>query len=123
VAEDLFETHLYRCGSTRTLFVTGELDVATGPVFESAVDGALDGQGGELSLDLSALEFMDSTGAQAFMRAHDKAVSLGSRLVILSPTRPVRRVLELMGLDRVIDVKDGAPPRRGRAATRRVRGL
>lgn len=46
------------------------------------------------------------------MHAHDKAVSLGSRLVILSPTGALRRVLELMGLDRVMDIKDGAPPPR-----------
>ena len=114
MAEDLLRTNLYRYGSTRTLFVTGELDVATGPVFEGAVAGALDGQDGELALDLSALQFMDSTGAKSLMCAHDKAVSLGTRLVILSPTRPVRRVLELMGLDRVIDVKDGATPPRKR---------
>lgn len=110
MAEDLLRTNLYRYGSRRTLFVTGELDVATTQTLEGAVDGALDGQVGELGLDLSGLEFIDSTGAQAVMRAHDNAVSLGARLVILSPTRPVRRVLELMGLDRVINVKDGAPP-------------
>jgi anti-anti-sigma factor len=109
---DLLETHLCRNGSRRTLFVTGELDVATAPVLEGAVDGALDGHGGELCLDFSGLKFMDSTGALAVMHAHDKAVSLGGRLVILSPARVVRRVLELMGLDRVVDISDGAPPPR-----------
>lgn len=113
MAEDLLRTNLYRYGSTRTLFVTGDLDVATTHSLEGAVDGALDGEDGELALDLSALVFMDSTGARAIMHARDKAASVGSRLVILSPRRPVRRVLELMGLDRVIDIKDGAtPPRR-----------
>ena len=109
---DLLKIHLYRYGSRRTLFVTGELDVATAPALEGAVDGALDGQRGELCLDFSGLRFMDSTGAGAVMHAHNKAVSLGSRLVILSPAPVVRRVLELMGLDRVMDIKDGAPPPR-----------
>lgn len=111
VAEDLLRTNLYGYGSTRTLFVTGELDVATASVLESAVDGALDGQGDELCLDLGGIEFMDSSGARAIVHAHDKAGSLGSRLVILSPAPAVRRVLDLMGLDRVMDIKDGVPPR------------
>ena len=108
VAEDLLQTNLYRYGSTRTLFVTGELDVATAPALEGAVDGALDGQPGELCLDFSGLKFMDSTGARAVIHAHDKAVSLGTRLVIFSPAPVVRRVLELMGLDRIMDIEDGA---------------
>ena len=112
MAVDLLATRLYRYGSRRTLFVTGELDVATAPALEGAVDGALDGQDGELCLDLSGLKFMDSSGAQAVIHAHHKAVSLGTRLVILSPAPVVRRVLELLGLDGVMDIKDGAPPPR-----------
>lgn len=113
VAVDLLATHLYRRGSRRTLSVTGELDVATAAALEGAVDGALDGQDGELCLEFSGLEFMDSTGARAVVHAYDKAVTLGTRLVILSPRPVVRRVLELMGLDRLMDIKDSAPsPRR-----------
>ena len=113
VAEDLLTANLYRYRATRTLCVTGELDVATASVLEGAVDGALDGQGGDLRLDLGDLDFMDSSGARAIMHAHDKAASLGSRLVILSPTPVVRRVLELMGVDHVVDIKDAAPQPRG----------
>lgn len=109
MAEDLLETHLYRYGPRRTLFVTGELDVATTSVFEGAVDRALDGRGDELSLDFSGLTFIDSTGARAVVHAHTRATSLGRRVVILSPTRAVRRVLDIMGLDEVVDIKDGAP--------------
>ena len=112
MAEDLLRINLYRHGSTRTLFLTGELDVASASALEGAVDGALDGQGDELCLDLAGLDFMDSSGARAIMHAHDKSVSLGSRLVVLSPAPLVRRVLELMGVDRVVDVKDGARSRR-----------
>ena len=107
MAEDLLNANLYRYGSTRTLFVTGELDVATAPILEGAVDGAIDGQGDAFSIDLSGLVFIDSSGARAIVHAQEKAASLGSRLVLLSPTPAVRRVLELMGLDQIVDIKDG----------------
>jgi anti-anti-sigma factor len=111
MAEDLLATSLYRDGSKRTLVVTGELDVATAPLFEDALNGALDGQGGEFCLDLSGLTFMDSTGARAIVRANNAAELLSSRLVILSPTPIVRRVFGLMGLDQVVDIEEGAPAR------------
>src|SRR5437588_10376311 len=106
VAEDLLQISLYRYGSRRTVFVTGELDVATAPALESAVVGVLDGQDGELCLDFSGLTFIDSTGIRAVMQVHNKVASFGSRMIILSPTAPVRRVLEITGFDRVMDVRD-----------------
>jgi len=84
------------------------LDVASATAFERAVDGALDGPGGEFQLDFGALTFTESTGVRAVMQAHNEVASLGSRMVILSPTAPVLHVLEFMGLDQVMDVRDDA---------------
>ena len=108
VTVDALETRLYQNDRTRTLLVIGELDVATAPILEDAVDRAIDGQG-VFRLDLSGLTFMDSRGARAVMHAHNNVESLGKRLVVLSPTPVARRVLELMGLDQVMDIKDGEP--------------
>jgi anti-sigma B factor antagonist len=104
--EGLLRFRFARNGSTETLYVAGELDVATGPALERTVAGTLDGQGGEFRLDISALTFMDSTGADALLRVHKRVESLGRRLVVVSPTGTVRRVFELMGLYSVLDVQD-----------------
>jgi stage II sporulation protein AA (anti-sigma F factor antagonist) len=104
--EGLLHFRFARNGTAETLYVTGELDMATGPALERAVAGALDGQGGEFRLDVSALTFMDSTGANALMRVHERVESLGRRLIVVSPTGAVRRVFELMGLYGVLDVQD-----------------
>lgn len=104
--EELLRFRFARNGSGETLYLTGELDIATGPALERTVAGALDGQGGEFRLDISALTFMDSTGADALLRVHKRVESLGRRLVVVSPTGAVRRVFELMGLYGVLDVRD-----------------
>jgi stage II sporulation protein AA (anti-sigma F factor antagonist) len=106
MAEDLLQTQLDRNGSSSTLAVTGELDVASGPALEHAVARVLDGQGEDFRLDLSALTFMDSTGARSLVRVHHRLESLGRRLVLVSPTPPVRRVIELLGLEALIDVEE-----------------
>ena len=85
--------------------MTGELDVATAPALEHAVARALDGQGGEFHLDVGGMTFMDSTGARALLHLHHRITDLGRRLVIESPTKRVRLVLEILGLDQVLDVR------------------
>lgn len=103
MADDLLRCKLGHDG-TETLFVMGELDISTAPTLERAVRDALDGQGGEFRLDLSQLTFMDSTGANSLLHLHKRVDGLGRRLVVVSPTDAVRMVLEILGLDQVIDL-------------------
>jgi anti-sigma B factor antagonist len=110
MAEALLCTRLSRYGPVQTLYASGELDIASGPVLEHAVVQAVEGQGGEFHLDLGGLTFMDSSGAKALLSAHDRVESLGRRLVIVSPSGPVRRVLALMGLEQLLDVRAPAEP-------------
>ena len=106
MAEALLRFRLGQNGTAETLYVAGELDVASAPALEHAVTRALDGQGGAFRLDLRGLTFMDSTGARSLLHVHNRIEMLGRRLVVVAPTRAVCRVLELMGLDQVIDVEN-----------------
>jgi anti-anti-sigma factor len=47
---------------------------------------------------------MDSTGANSLFHLHKRVDGLGRRLVVVSPTDAVRMVLEILGLDQVIDI-------------------
>jgi anti-anti-sigma factor len=105
MADDLLRFRLSKNGTAETLFVAGELDMSSAPAFEQAVSQALDGQGQEFRLDMSGLMFMDSTGAKALMHVHEHVERLGRRLVVVSPTHGVRIVLDILGLDQVIDVQ------------------
>jgi anti-sigma B factor antagonist len=105
ISDDLLRFEFARDGTEETLYVTGELDVSTAPALEHAVARTLDGQGGEYHLDVGGMTFMDSTGAGALMRIHRRFTGFGRRLVIISPTRQVCAVLEILGLDQVLDVR------------------
>ena len=105
MSDDLLRFELARNDTNETLYVAGELDVSTASELEHAVARALDGQGGEFRLDVGGMTFMDSTGAQALLQVHRRITGLGRRLVILAPAPPVRLVLEILGLDQIIDVR------------------
>lgn len=107
MAEALLRFRLGDDGEAETLYVSGELDVASAPALEHAVAHAIDGQGAEFRLDLSGLTFMDSSGAGGLVQVHHRVGAIGRRLVIVSPMRIVRRVIDLMGLDQVLDVRAG----------------
>jgi anti-sigma B factor antagonist len=77
----------------------GELDLEGAGTLAECLRAALAGTPRRLVLDLSALTFADSTGLATFASARRAADSADVELVLDSPTPPVRRVLELTGLD------------------------
>jgi len=79
------------------LTVSGDLDVNSADDFPGRVTTAMDGLAGPVSVDLSALAFVDCYGARTLAAVLDHLPVSGP--VALSPLRPmVRRVLNLSGL-------------------------
>jgi anti-sigma B factor antagonist len=71
--------------------VEGELDLSNIDQLTKALDQAA----GELTVvDMAEVTFLDSTGVTALLRARD--VVAGLRIV--TPSRPVARLLEIVGL-------------------------
>jgi anti-anti-sigma factor len=85
----------------------GELDIATAPQVEEAVVGRVR-DGGRVVLDLRGLEFMDSSGVRVIVAAHGAAQEGGGRLTVVraAPGGPVQRVLEISGLEGVLELVD-----------------
>jgi anti-anti-sigma factor len=78
----------------------GELDVASAPdLRERLLDllNRLTPSG--LILDLSKLDFIDSSGTAVLVGTERRARLLGCTLVLVAPRAPVSRVLQICGLD------------------------
>lgn len=80
------------------LSISGELDLAAASVFEVALEGALTSGAGRIVLDVGSLEFIDSTGLSALVRAQQRAERSGRQLGLINPGAQVSRLLELTGL-------------------------
>jgi anti-anti-sigma factor len=82
---------------SRTFFLSGELDMATVPTMEAAIAAAV-AQGGPITLDLSELRFIDSSGVGAILKA---LASLPSGCIILHGVRDgIAKVIDLTGIER-----------------------
>jgi anti-anti-sigma factor len=82
-----------------SLALTGELDYATRPTFEQAVNRALRAGPPSLVVDLAGLEFLAVAGAHSFEQTAQRCRDGGGRLVLLNPGRAVRRLLGLFGME------------------------
>jgi anti-anti-sigma factor len=85
----------------------GELDLATAPALEDALLPRLR-DGRHAIIDLRDLQFMDSSGVRVLIAAHHAAQERGGRLslVRLADGSPIQRVLEISGLDAILDLID-----------------
>ena len=80
--------------------------LATGPEMALALDQAIRKGTGAFVLDLNELEFLDSSGVGVLLRARAGLVREARPLVIVCPPGPVRRVIEIAGLDRLLLLYD-----------------
>jgi anti-sigma B factor antagonist len=81
--------------------LVGGLDVAGVPDVRARVDG-LDG---DLEIDCSGLTFIDASGLGLFVAIHRACDARGAKLMIVDPSPRVVQLLELTGLDAVLDVR------------------
>src|SRR3954471_14902145 len=97
---------------TVTVRAWGEVDLATGEQFESALDAALDRAAGcaELVVDLRGLTFVDAGGVRSVARLAHLAAERGVRLRLLSAPALDDVVRALGGWDRIGVEREGRAP-------------
>ncbi len=85
-------------GDTLTLTLRGELDMAAGPVLERELQLLRSSGFSHWVIDLSELDFMDSTGLHFLARARGVSEAMQCNLAITPGHGQVRRLLELTHL-------------------------
>jgi anti-sigma B factor antagonist len=91
-----------RDGVLHTIRVEGELDLATAEDLERELVRVEGTDAQSIVLDLSDLDFIDSTGVRILIKAHARSRADANRLALLRGPKAVQRVFELTGiLDRL----------------------
>jgi anti-anti-sigma factor len=77
------------------LHLTGELDLASSPIFERALEDADVASAPLLVLDLDELKFVDSTGLRVILLAHEGSRARGQEFAITQGSPQVQRLLSI----------------------------
>jgi anti-sigma B factor antagonist len=83
------------------LSLYGELDLDSSPLLERELQAVWAAAKDRVVIDLSGLEFMDSTGLQTLLRAHERAVEADLQFSLVRGQPAVHRVFELTRADEI----------------------
>ena len=94
------EVTIARVDDAVTVTVKGEIDLATSTRLNRDLDGALDQEPvpARLRIDLSQVNFMDTSGVAVMLKARRRALEAGARFSVISPSPAIKRLLEITGL-------------------------
>jgi len=89
--------------------ICGEIDLYTAPRLHSELAGLLaDGMPARVVIDMSGVEFCDSTGMNVLLSCLRRARERGGELEIAAPKPAVRKILQVTGLDSVFTLVEDA---------------
>jgi anti-sigma B factor antagonist len=98
-----------REGERAQLTLAGELDIATVPRLQEAIDNALAEAPAELVVDLRPLGFLDSSGLRLFIVLADRAREEGFRLALVRPGKAVLQVFQITRAEENLPFVDEPP--------------
>ncbi|MGZ0148188.1 STAS domain-containing protein [Kribbella sp. WER1] len=84
--------------------VVGDLDLDSAPALTAELKARLGPR--PIVLDLSGIEFMDSSGLGVLVGAHKSAAAQGGALLLAAPGPRVHRILKITKLHKVFAVYD-----------------
>jgi anti-sigma B factor antagonist len=93
-------------GHTVRVRVEGEVDLSVAATFSTQLAEHCVAPGRPVVLDLSALDYADTSALRALVAVTAQARAEQQSLTIASASRPLRRVIELTGLDDVLVIAD-----------------
>ncbi len=88
---------------------SGEIDLYTAPQLQSELSRLLRSDSDRVVVDLSEVEFCDSTGMNVLLAAMKRLRERGGSLELAAPRPAVRRILQVTGLDTVFTVYERVP--------------
>jgi anti-sigma B factor antagonist len=101
-----FGVHAELCGREMTLALTGELDLATTPALERAVDASPWQDLDAVVIDLAGVTFVDSTGLSVLIRASQHASSAGKAFSVIRASEQPTKLFQIAGVIDGLGVQD-----------------
>lgn len=101
--EDL-SIHVHVIDDVEVFELTGSLDIATSPTVRAALTSASERGGHQLIVDLTQVDFLDSTGLGALIGGQRRAREFNGEVRLVAKEGQILRLLRITGLLKVFSV-------------------
>ena len=88
-------------GDTSTVFLDGEIDMDKTEGAKEVIFPLIDA-GKNVNLNLSNVQYMDSSGISVLIESHQKAMELGTRVVLKEISKSVLKVIMMAKLEQIL---------------------
>jgi anti-sigma B factor antagonist len=95
---------ILRDGHKTIVCLAGDLDFATVAEVMPVMEEECARSPGQLVLDLSRVEFLDSSGISLLVTVHKRLAADGCSLIVTNPSPAASRVLEVAVVDQVLSI-------------------
>ena len=97
-------TKVKEAGGYPVIELKGEIDLSTSPVFKEKVYEIIESGKKDIVIDLSGLEFMDSTGLGVLVAALKKTSMEGGSIRLVCNKKSIIKIFTITGLDKVFTI-------------------
>ncbi len=87
-----------------TIFLDGEIDMDKTDEVKRAIFPVID-SGKNVALNLSNVQYMDSSGISVLIESHQKALEKGTKLVIKDVSKSVLKVIMMAKLEQILNLE------------------
>ena len=103
---DILAVSVERTGNFALVALDGELDLSNAATLATELTGLVDDHS-RVTIDLARLSFLDSSGIRCFMATAQRASERGCDLVVERATDKILRVLEVAGVEELLNHSNG----------------
>lgn len=90
--------------TTSIIDMEGEVDVYTAPQLKQQIINLLDGGVLHIVVNLSAVEYLDSTALGVLIGGLKRLRERNGSLDLICPNSRIKRIFEITGLDKIFDI-------------------
>ena len=90
-------------GDTSTVFLDGEIDMDKTEGAKEVIFPLIDA-GKNVNLNLSNVQYMDSSGISVLIESHQKATELGTKVTLKEISKSVLKVIMMAKLEQILNL-------------------
>ena len=90
-------------GDTSTVFLYGEIDMDKTEGAKEVIFPLIDA-GKNVNLNLSSVQYMDSSGISVLIESHQKATELGTKVILKDISKSVLKVIMMAKLEQILNL-------------------
>ena len=111
-------------GTVLRIKLRGEIDHHSAAAVRSAMDDMIRAKRPiEVVIDMSAVDFMDSSGLGLIMGRYNTVKALGGTLTVAEPNEGIEKIMKLAGLERIVKIAHSTKRKAGADVTKRMRNV